>query len=84
MVNGPLQVIVLGGPNGAGKSTVSERVLKNALSITTFVNADVIAKGPCTFARISVPGARRLASIIAEVATRHHRSDERDQDEPAP
>ena len=38
-------VIVLAGPNGSGKSTMATTLLKGALGVTEFVNADVIAQG---------------------------------------
>jgi len=38
-------VVPLAGPNGAGKSTSSARVLRGALAVEEFVNADVIAQG---------------------------------------
>jgi predicted ABC-type ATPase len=38
-------VAVLGGINGAGKTTASQRVLRDALAIPSFVNADTIARG---------------------------------------
>jgi len=38
-------VVVLGGPNGAGKSTTAARLLRGALSVNEFVNADTIAQG---------------------------------------
>lgn len=38
-------LVVIGGPNGAGKSTVAPGLLAGYLGITTFVNADVIARG---------------------------------------
>ena len=38
-------VVVLAGPNGAGKSTAAPALLQGALSVTEFVNADVIARG---------------------------------------
>lgn len=38
------RVIVFAGPNGAGKTTHAEPIL-NALGVTTFVNADFIARG---------------------------------------
>ena len=38
-------VILLAGPNGAGKSTVAPRLLKGALGVQEFVNADIIASG---------------------------------------
>ena len=38
-------IVVLAGPNGAGKSTAAPLILKEALGIAEFVNADVIARG---------------------------------------
>jgi len=38
-------VIVIAGPNGAGKSTTAPAILKGALGVTEFVNADTIAQG---------------------------------------
>ena len=38
-------VVVLAGPNGAGKSTSAPSILKDALGVDEFVNADVIAQG---------------------------------------
>ena len=38
-------VVVLAGPNGAGKSTAAPALLHGTLSVTEFVNADVIARG---------------------------------------
>lgn len=45
MSSSPPLVVIVGGPNGAGKSTSAERVLRGALSVNEFVNADVIAQG---------------------------------------
>lgn len=39
------QVAILGGINGAGKSTASQRILRDAMKIPLFTNADVIARG---------------------------------------
>lgn len=36
--------IVIAGPNGAGKSTTAPAILKGALGVTEFVNADTIAQ----------------------------------------
>ena len=38
------RVVVFAGPNGAGKSTHADAILAT-LGITTFVNADFIARG---------------------------------------
>jgi predicted ABC-type ATPase len=39
------QVAILGGINGAGKTTASQRILRDALRIPVFTNADAIARG---------------------------------------
>ena len=36
-------VVVLAGPNGAGKSTAAPRLLRGALGVVEFLNADLIA-----------------------------------------
>ena len=38
-------VVMIGGPNGAGKSTAAPSLLRGALAVPEFVNADVIARG---------------------------------------
>lgn len=38
-------VVILAGPNGAGKSTTAPFLLKDALAVDEFVNADTIAQG---------------------------------------
>jgi len=38
-------LVVIAGPNGAGKSTSAAALLRDALSVKEFVNADVIASG---------------------------------------
>jgi predicted ABC-type ATPase len=42
-------VVVLGGPNGAGKSTAAMRLLRGALHVDEFVNADTLARGLSAF-----------------------------------
>jgi predicted ABC-type ATPase len=42
-------VVVLAGPNGAGKSTSAARLLRRALAVEEFVNADTIAQGLSAF-----------------------------------
>lgn len=42
-------LIALAGPNGAGKSTAGPSLLRDALGLTEFVNADVIAQGLSAF-----------------------------------
>jgi predicted ABC-type ATPase len=38
-------VVIIAGPNGAGKSTAAPFLLKGALGVLQFVNADQIAVG---------------------------------------
>lgn len=38
-------VVALAGPNGAGKSSIAARLLRGALGVREFVNADTIAAG---------------------------------------
>jgi predicted ABC-type ATPase len=42
-------VIVVAGANGAGKSTVAPALLRDALEVREFVNADSIASGLSAF-----------------------------------
>src|SRR5258708_34486705 len=42
-------LILLAGPNGAGKSTAAQDLLRGALHVDEFVNADVIARGLSAF-----------------------------------
>jgi predicted ABC-type ATPase len=42
-------VVVLAGPNGAEKSTAAPVLLRDALGVTEFVDADVIARGLSAF-----------------------------------
>ena len=48
------RIIILAGPNGAGKTTASKHLLRDALGIGEFVNADIIAAGLSGFAPESV------------------------------
>ena len=41
--------VVLAGPNGAGKTTSAPYLLKEALGVHEFVNADTIAQGLSAF-----------------------------------
>ena len=38
-------IVLLAGPNGAGKSTSAAHLLRGALAVEEFVNADIIAQG---------------------------------------
>jgi predicted ABC-type ATPase len=54
-------VVVIGGPNGAGKSTLAPRLLRAAMQVTEFINADLIAQGLSPF---NADGAALAASEI--------------------
>ena len=45
----PPIVVLIAGPNGAGKSTAAPRLLKGALGVVEFINADLIAQGLSPF-----------------------------------
>jgi len=47
-------VIAVAGPKGAGRSTTAPRLLRDALEVTEFVNADAIASGLSAFRPESV------------------------------
>ena len=49
-----LRIVILAGPNGAGKTTAAKHLLRDALGIHEFVNADSIAAGLSGFAPESV------------------------------
>jgi len=63
-------VIVLGGVNGAGKTTSSRRLLADQLAVTSFVNADEIARGLCAFApeMVAIAAGRILLQRLDELA----------------
>ncbi|MBX3633386.1 MAG: hypothetical protein BGN90_16460 [Acidovorax sp. 65-7] len=70
-------VVVIAGPNGAGKSTAAPYLLKDALGILEFVNADQIAVGLSAYApetvafeagRVMLQRLRTLASARVSFA----------------
>jgi predicted ABC-type ATPase len=64
------KVVVIAGPNGAGKSTTAPRLLREALAVQEFVNADTIAAGLSAFAPQSVAFAagRVMLARLRELA----------------
>lgn len=75
--SGTPHVIVVAGPNGAGKSTAAPDLLRHALEVTEFVNADAIAAGLSAFrpesvaiaaGRIMLERMRRLAAARTNFA----------------
>jgi predicted ABC-type ATPase len=63
-------VVVLAGPNGAGKSTCAPAILKNALGVDEFVNADVIARGLSGFEpdRAAMAAGRIMLTRLRDLA----------------
>ena len=65
-------VIALAGPNGAGKSTVGPDLLRGALRVTEFVNADVIAQGLSAFNpdTVAIAAGRVMRARLRELSAR--------------
>ena len=63
-------VVVIAGPNGAGKSTVAPYLLKQALGILEFVNADQIAVGLSAYSpeTVSFEAGRIMLKRLHELA----------------
>src|SRR4051794_17387848 len=63
-------VVVLAGPNGAGKSTSAPSILKDALGVDEFVNADVIARGLSGFEpeRAAIAAGRIMLARLRDLA----------------
>src|SRR5215208_2498675 len=63
-------VVVIAGPNGAGKSTAAPALLRDVLGVTTFVNADEIARGLSGFApeHAAVAAGRVMLARLHELA----------------
>lgn len=63
-------VVVIAGPNGAGKSTAAPFLLKQALGILEFVNADQIAVGLSAYApeTVSFEAGRIMHKRLHELA----------------
>lgn len=65
-------VILLAGPNGAGKSTVAPLLLRGALGVQEFVNADTIASGLSAFSPESAAfqAGRVMLKRMSELSSR--------------
>jgi predicted ABC-type ATPase len=63
-------VVVLGGINGAGKSTSARALLADQLAVTSFVNADEIARGLCALApeTVAFEAGRTMLHRLHELA----------------
>jgi predicted ABC-type ATPase len=64
------KVVVIAGANGAGKSSVAPAVLRKALLVNEFVNADTIAAGLSAFSpeAVAVTAGRVMLERIRELA----------------
>lgn len=63
-------VIVIAGPNGAGKSTTAPSLLRDALQVSEFVNADAIAGGMSAFRpdSVAIPAGRVMLERMQHLA----------------
>ena len=63
-------MIIIAGPNGAGKSTTAPGLLKDALNVDDFVNADTIAEGLSAFSpqNEAIAAGRIMLKRIHELA----------------
>lgn len=61
---------MLAGPNGAGKSTIAPKLLRDALAVEEFVNADTLAQGLSAFApeKAAVEAGRIMLARLRELA----------------
>jgi predicted ABC-type ATPase len=68
----PPSLVVIAGPNGAGKSTLAPVLLKDTLSVTEFVNADVIARGLSEFApeKVAMAAGRSMLDRLRTLSKR--------------
>jgi predicted ABC-type ATPase len=65
-------LVILAGPNGAGKSTAAPLLLRGALGVDEFVNADVIARGLSAFQPelAAMSAGRIMLTRLHELASR--------------
>ena len=63
-------VVVIAGPNGAGKSTTAPSLLRDALQVSEFVNADAIAGGLSAFRpdSVAIPAGRAMLVRMQQLA----------------
>ncbi len=63
-------IIVIAGPNGSGKTTTAPALLKNALHLSAFVNADTLAEGLCAFQpeTVAIQAGRLMLKRIKQLA----------------
>jgi predicted ABC-type ATPase len=66
------KIILIAGCNGAGKSTLAPFLLRDALGLADYVNADVIAQGLSAFApeKVALEAGRVMLKRLRELARR--------------
>ena len=64
------QLVILAGPNGSGKSTAAPNLLKGALGVAEYINADVIAQGLSGFepSKVALAAGRALLERFDHLA----------------
>lgn len=65
------KVVVIAGPNGAGKSTTAPLLLREALEVDEFVNADTLASGLSAFApeQVAIAAGRLMLRRLDDLAS---------------
>jgi predicted ABC-type ATPase len=65
-------LVLLAGPNGSGKTTIAPQLLKGALGVSEFVNADLIAGGLSVFDPdlAAMSAGRVMLARLKELAAR--------------
>lgn len=73
MIRSNPKIVILAGPNGAGKSTAASDLLRGALKVTEFVNADTIAQGLSVFSpeEVSFQAGRAMLQRIHSLAAKN-------------
>jgi predicted ABC-type ATPase len=63
-------IVVLAGPNGAGKTTAAPFLLRDALAVREYVNADPIAQGLSAFnpEAVAIAAGRLMLARLNELA----------------
>lgn len=66
------KIIVIAGCNGAGKSTLAPVLLRDALGLTDYINADTIAQGLSAFSpeKVAVEAGRVMLKRLCDLAER--------------
>ncbi|MEM7240509.1 MAG: AAA family ATPase [Pseudomonadota bacterium] len=65
-----MKLVIIAGPNGAGKSTAAPRLLRGALGVERFVNADTVARGLDAFQpeRVAFTAGRVMLERLRELS----------------